>query len=529
MRKKTILMKVNRILMSVCVLSFLISCADDDSTTTTTTGTDTTTTDNTDTTTTGGDDNNNNNNTGGGNDVSSETGGQWDSPVALNVAGVAGSVLPSGKVIYMQDPAQASASSLVVFDPNSPDGAKYLSNIPSDFSAGVVQLSNGNLLVAGGENDSDASLKDVGIFDYQTETYTATGSLINGRWNPTTLLAGDGRVYAFGGQIEPGGGLEGNDDSIEIYDPNSGTWTLLPSSHNMPGQYEEAFSRIHLMPDGKFFFSGHLATTSLYDPVAGSWSTVGNTVLNLDRGESGSVRLQSGEILIMGGIDMVTESGNVYATAETIDLEGSGQWTQVATMNRQRAFFDATVLPDGNVFVVGGETSDGTSTIPELYNVAANTWTDMKSHALSRFDHASALLLPDARVIVGGGDASSQNVTGLYNETGSYEIWSPYYLYSTARPVISEMPETSSYGQKITLTYSSEVAVDRVVINKSGSGTHGFTFNQISVPVTLEENTGTSASFTVSSNSNLLPPGYYMVFLMSTDNVPSVAKWIKIG
>lgn len=453
--------------------------------------------------------------------------GLWDEPVSLSVAGVAGSVLPSGKVIYLQDPKEFGGSALVAFDPKNPSQAKYLSNIPSDFSAGLVQLSNGNLLVSGGENEEDESLKNVGIFDYQSETYSAASSMNHGRWNPTTLISGDGRVYAFGGQSEPGGGLEGNDNSIEIYDPSADTWAFAPGE-SMPGQYEEAFSRIHLMPDGKFFFSGHLVSSYLYDPTMGAWSFLADTNLGKDRGESGSVRLQNGEILIMGGTDMVNETGETYQTAEKISIEGSGQWTQVSSMNRSRAFFDAVILPDGNVFVVGGENSGSDGLVPELYIPNEDKWLDMAPHKLRREDHATALLLPDARVIISGGAGSTENPTGLYDETGNYEIWNPYYLYSTARPVISQLPETAGYGQQVTLDYTSEVPVQKVVLHKSGSATHGFTFNHISVPVALEENDGASATFTINQNSNLLPPGFYMVFLLSEDGVPSEASWMRI-
>ena len=49
------------------------------------------------------------------------------------------------------------------------------------------------------------------------------------------------------------------------------------------------------------------------------------------------------------------------------------------------------------------------------------------------------------------------------------------------------------------------------------------TYNQISVPVTFDSDNGSTVRFTVPSNPNLLQPGFYMVFLISTDNVPSVA------
>ena len=135
--------------------------------------------------------------------------------------------------------------------------------------------------------------------------------------------------------------------------------------------------------------------------------------------------------------------------------------------------------------------------------------------------------LPDGRLIISGGEGN--NGSGVFGESPDFEIWNPYYLFKTARPVIQSLPAQAAHGATLSLGYSSSVPVSHVVIHRSGSQTHSFSYNQISVPVNFNSNNGSTVTFSVPNNANLLPPNYYMVFLMSQDGVPSVAKWVRIG
>jgi galactose oxidase-like protein len=33
----------------------------------------------------------------------------------------------------------------------------------------------------------------------------------------------------------------------------------------------------------------------------------------------------------------------------------------------------------------------------------------------------------------------------------------------------------------------------------------------------------------MTTNPNMAPPGYYMLFIQNTSGVPSVAKWVHVG
>lgn len=450
--------------------------------------------------------------------------GSWSAPQTLLVDGVHAALLPNGKVLYL--PHRDSPSGLstsVVFDPANPGGAVYGTTPENHFCGGHTQLADGRVLLVGGETSLGPAgvLKGCSTFSPTTESWTPAASLNRRRWYGSALLHGDGRVWMFGGMQDAGGSVA--EPSIEIYDPQANTWTLA-GGQDIPGQFEEAYNRLHLLPDGRFFQSGHLPDTWLYDPFARSWTFVARTNLGLPRGDGGSVRLQDGRIMIVGGQDLTT----FFASAEIIDLDQANpQWTNLPSMRFPRAFLDTVLLPDGKVFVVGGEDGTPAQDTPELYDPRTNTWTTMARHQVKRPYHSTALLLPDARVICSGG--TDNNGPGLYGESAQYEIWSPPYLFRTPRPIITGMPALAGYGEQVSMTFTSQIAASHVVIHKAGSGTHAFNYNQISVPVNLDASTGTTATFTVPNNPHRLPPGQYMVFLMSTDGVPSVARWIDIG
>ncbi|MCG8590606.1 MAG: hypothetical protein MJE66_15045, partial [Proteobacteria bacterium] len=196
--------------------------------------------------------------------------GTWDSPVQLNVDGVHAAVLPSGKVLYLPHrDTGGGVTTSVVFDPDNPAGANYVAVPQNYFCGGHSFLSDGRLLFVGGET---VDLDKVGYFAFGTETWTEVTDLNRPRWYPSAIQFGDGSVWAFGGQSEAAD-PDQNDDTIERYDPVADTWTMV-GGEDIPGRHVEAYNRIHLMPDGKVFQSGHLPDSYMYDPVAKTWTFV---------------------------------------------------------------------------------------------------------------------------------------------------------------------------------------------------------------------------------------------------------------
>ncbi len=92
---------------------------------------------------------------------------------------------------------------------------------------------------------------------------------------------------------------------------------------------------------------------------------------------------------------------------------GSGTWTLTGSLHVARADSTATLLPNGQVLVVGG---GGTSA--ELYNPSTGSWTTTGSLHTARIEHTETLL-PNGQVLVAGGLDSN------YNYLVSAELYTP--------------------------------------------------------------------------------------------------------
>ena len=137
-------------------------------------------------------------------------------------------------------------------------------------------------------------------------------------------------------------------------------------------------------------------------------------------------------------------------TTYVLDMtQPSPAWQQTAPMAFPRGYHNLTMLPDGNVLVTGGGGTttpgalEGAILAAELWSPATQTWKTLAAMQTERLYHSIALLLPDGRVLVGGGGRF-----GGPNETNknTIEIFSPPYLFDGPRPVITTAPTTATYG-----------------------------------------------------------------------------------
>jgi hypothetical protein len=220
------------------------------------------------------------------------------------------------------------------------------------------------------------------------------------------------------------------------------------------------------------------------------------------------------------------------ATAYTLDMtQGSHLWVQVPSMNFARTYHTMVLLPDGNVLVTnGGPTTDAVGVNnairqAEMWSPATQQFSRLASAVAPRLYHSTALLLPDARVLVAGGG----RFNGVNESTDQLnaEIYSPPYLFNGARPTISSAPSTIQYATNFTVTTPDAVQIASAALIRLSAVTHAFDQNQRYVPLTFQQTTG---GLTVQSPSaaNLAPPGYYMLFIVNSTGVPSVASIIKV-
>lgn len=210
-------------------------------------------------------------------------------------------------------------------------------------------------------------------------------------------------------------------------------------------------------------------------------------------------------------------------------------WKGVAPMANPRIMPDAVLLPDGTVFVCGGSstgTADAARTPvmeAELYNPETNKWTSLASMHVPRLYHAAAILLPSGEVMTSGTD-KFYNVPPFNHAENRVEVFKPPYLFKGARPKILSVTNQLGYGEIFTVFTPDAATVDYACLIAPGAATHSFNMQQRWVGLKSVSNALDDELLLESPpNSNIAPPGYYMLFLVNKSGVPSEAKFIKLN
>src|SRR5690606_15863453 len=118
-------------------------------------------------------------------------------------------------------------------------------------------------------------------------------------------------------------------------------------------------------------------------------------------------------------------------------------WREVAALKRPRLNAVAVLLPDGRVLAVGGNSTsrfDDPVHEIEVFDETTEQWTTLARAAVPRGYHATALLLPDGRVLSAG-------TTPFGHHELRMELYSPGYLFRGEQPCIEQAPERIGYGQ----------------------------------------------------------------------------------
>jgi hypothetical protein len=345
------------------------------------------------------------------------------------------------------------------------------------------------------------------------------------RWYPTTTALPDGRVLVTAGEI--------NCDSCnalvpEIYDATTNRWTELPGAVLDLSYYPHMF----VLPDGRVLVSSTNESpivTQVLDIDAQTWTPVDTLAFD---GGSAAMYLP-GQVIKSGS--SVNPDDPISPTAETtyvLDMtQAAPRWRETSPMVFPRTYHTLTILADGKVLVTGGgPTTDALGVNnaikpAELWSPDTQTWQTMASMAKPRLYHSTALLLPDARVLVAGGGRFDNQAAST--DQLNAEIYSPPYLFKGTRPAITSAPAQIGYGATIGVQTPDASRIAKVALVKLGSVTHAFNADQRYVPLAFTAGSG-NLNVQTPPNPNVAPPGHYMLFIVDTSGIPSVATILKI-
>lgn len=442
--------------------------------------------------------------------------GQWSPVVTWPVVSIHTSVLPNGKVLLWPRDGGAQAR---VWDPAANAFASASNLATNLFCSGHSMLPNGTILAAGGHIQDGVGLAHTSIFNFSSGTWMRSVDMNLGRWYPTTCTLGNGELVVVGGAID---GSRGINALPQVWKRTGGWRDLTGAQLSLP-----LYPFLHLAPNGKVFNAGPNVTTRYLDTVGtGAWSIVGASQLGF-RGYGSSVMFDPGKVLLVGGHDPPT------ATAELIDLGAAAPaWRTVSPMAFARRQLNATLLADGKVLVTGGSSSPGFNDAAgsvlaaELWDPVTESFTTMAEMAERRLYHSTAILLPDGRVFSGGGGQPA--ATGGDTDHYSVEFYSPPYLFRGARPVVTRAPAAVGYGQTFLVAMPDTSDVAAVNWLTPGSVTHAFNMHQRINRLAFTRVAG-GIAVQAPASGNLCPPGYYMLFVVNSRGVPSIARFVQVG
>jgi hypothetical protein len=474
-------------------------------------------------------------------------------------------------------------------DPNGGQGDLFCSD--------QVQLPDGRIFNVGGTSYySEPSvpgtdygivelegLKNTRLFDPRNNTWTQLTDMKYGRWYPSLVTLPDNKVFVASGVTKlikpmyPDRPTDSgtNVKQTETWDPKTLKWTVNPASadKSLP-----LYPRLHLLPNGHVFYDASGQTfnpdgqsydealwnmASSYDPKSQRWTDLGLPVtgpLRGFRGSTFSVALPikapytSASFLSAGGVYGVTPGSyisNNTSTINTVTVGSGGDTLSSAAAGNlvtSRWYPSGVPLPTGEVLAVSGADRDevvgpgsGTPTRQaEIFDPATKTWKGLASSPRGRTYHNSAVLLPDARVLVGG---HAPIATLYYKPTPvpgmsdpardpSFEIFSPPYLFRGPRPVIRSVSSRFDYGKQVTISTTDAPNIESVVLMRNPALTHLIDGDQRTVDLPIVRRTSQTITVLAPPRAEVAPNGPYLLFENKRTPkglIPSVSRQIFLG
>ncbi len=245
-----------------------------------------------------------------------------------------------------------------------------------------------------------------------TAQWSYTGDLQLARSSHTATLLNNGKVLIVGG----------NKSEAELYDPNTGIFSLTDSTNHHFFQGSSAT----LLPDGRVLIAGGITSqkyAEIYDPATGLFTTTDS--LETDHSFHTATRLADGRVLIAAGKNY--KENQSHAVAEIYD-PATGTFSKTGSLLTDRSGHAAAPLADGRVLIAGGSQTTGPGTARslkscEIYDSATGLFTAAGEMSIVRSTFSLSLLLDDRILAVGSFSSTICDIfdpqTGLWSEAGA--------------------------------------------------------------------------------------------------------------
>ena len=379
---------------------------------------------------------------------------------------------------------------------------------------------------------------DAYIYNVKEEKFVKVNSMNYARWYPTLAEMGNGMDMAMSG-LNNVGQITMNSES---FNPSTNTWTVGPS-RGFP-TYPATF----LTESGQLFFTG---SNSGYGPSTAAWRTPGfwNVNTNVftpvpgipdpeDLETSASVLLppaQKQTFMVLGG-GGVGQSNLSTARTALIDTSAPNpHWVQGPNLAEPTRYPITVLLPNDEVLVTGGSKyyrgmhgSDNRDT--RIYNVATNSFSWAANSITGRDYHSGGILLPNGSVLTLGGNPLFGNKQDTEPQTFNQEIdvYYPPYMFQGGRPAIESAPQVMDPARSYLVKVNDPASIQYLRLMRPDNPTHVTDVNARSIAVSFTQAGNGYLRITIPSNSNVIPPSYYMLFAVNGKGVPSAGYWIQV-
>mgnify|MGYP001185353585 CR=1 FL=1 len=434
------------------------------------------------------------------------------------------------------------------------------------FCSIVRVLDDNRVFILGGNKNQDTNLPDhqnkTMIYDIANKKFSLSKNLNFKRWYGSVVITGDEKMFMFGGVDRVNWDLSTTPEMIDLKNIDQG-WQVLEQSESndlfgIKDAREWHYPRAFLTSDGNIVGISYNKTwvmdvnnnyrvskTGEIPLVKSGISnvlehsnpnfndikkdnlkllTIGSAV-----GASNSVvMIAKDKVLVFGG----KQIGEEYSPSNKVFLidfsnSFSPQIKELKSMNFARSEQNATIMPDGKIFINGGHSyneHEFSVMTPEIYNSATQTTQEMSNSYFRRNYHSTSLLLPDGRILTAGGD--------VWNA----EIFYPPYLFTkdlnnktilAKRPEIMSLKKNIKRGETIDIGVNGEVS--KVSLISTGSTTHAQGSESKFRDIDFTKVSNDKIEIKLDSNSNNLQNGTYLLFVLNSKGTPSEGKIVFVN
>ncbi|PYI17505.1 putative galactose oxidase [Aspergillus violaceofuscus CBS 115571] len=424
------------------------------------------------------------------------------------------------------------------------------------FCPGTSMDLEGNIVVSGGADSGRTSVYNGTAWNKGPAMQTPRG------YQSSTTLS-DGRIFVIGGSWSGGDKVEKNG---EVYYPGPNAhWETRSNAKVEPMMTDDRLgawradnhgwlfgwkkASVFQAGPSKMMHWYNVDDTDRKGRVRGSWEEAGERGQDHDSMSGSAVMYDAtrGKILTFGGQRHYDGSngsknahlitlGDAYKDPEVVVAGKGPRGDREGGMHYKRVFHTSVVLPDGTVFIAGGQSwgkpfhEGDINFTPELYDPATDTFHELTRNNIKRVYHSISMLLPDATVLNGGGGLCGNCTANHYDA----EIYSPPYLFDengnkARRPQITSLSD----GHRVTvgeqIRFKTDDFIETASLVRVGTTTHTVNTDQRRIPLdTLKRVGHLQYSARLPEDPGVILPGWYMLFAMDARGTPSVAKMVKV-